>query len=104
MVGVAGCAGADSRWVEPRAAASPGASTAAPGGAPRWSDCSDIAEKLLGSVPRNIRYDCATITVPQDWTPATAGVAADGKTFDISLLRARSSRQTDRIGSLMSNP
>ncbi|MFC7482746.1 alpha/beta fold hydrolase [Luedemannella flava] len=73
------------------------------GRADRWR--ADLARlrrdprELLGGVPRGITYQCATIKVPQDWT-----AQADGKTFDIALLRARSSRQSDRIGSLLINP
>ncbi len=101
LVGVVttGCAGPDSQWVAPRAAATTGTGSAAPNaGAPTWTDCADVARHLLNGVPRGITYQCATIKVPQDWT------ADNGETFDIALLRARSSRQTDRVGSLLINP
>jgi pimeloyl-ACP methyl ester carboxylesterase len=53
-------------------------------------------------------YDCATITVPQDWHAAgSSGATANpggGPTFQIALLRARSTQQRNRIGSLVINP
>ena len=60
-----------------------------------------------------MRYDCATIAVPRDWGTAggpsatgapSAGGGDPGGTFEIALVRARSDRQHDRIGSLVVNP
>jgi pimeloyl-ACP methyl ester carboxylesterase len=47
-----------------------------------------------------VTYECATIAVPRDW----AAGAASPETFDIALLRARTSGQRDRLGSLIVNP
>jgi pimeloyl-ACP methyl ester carboxylesterase len=43
-------------------------------------------------------YDCATIAVPRNWS------SPGGSTFDIALIRARNTKQHDRIGSLLVNP
>ncbi|HET8683222.1 MAG TPA: alpha/beta hydrolase, partial [Micromonosporaceae bacterium] len=90
----------------------------------------DVARELIGQVPASMSYECATIRVPRDWNAAAPGTGASpgttaggatpggaspggatpgaapggGETFDIALLRARSSRQRDRIGSLVVNP
>lgn len=53
-----------------------------------------------------MRYECARIAVPRNWgtgTGATAGPGS-GETFEIALLRVRSAKQRDRIGSLVINP
>ena len=44
-------------------------------------------------------YDCATISVPQDWAQPSGS-----KKQHIALIRVRSSRQASRIGSLVVNP
>jgi pimeloyl-ACP methyl ester carboxylesterase len=91
------------RWVAPTAGGKAGAgSSASPGTKvppPTWRDCRDEAAKLLPRVPPGITFECATIQVPQDW--ANPG---DGKTFHVALIRARSNRQSGRIGSLVVNP
>lgn len=67
--------------------------------APAWSDCHSEADKLLQQPPQNMTYQCGAIQVPQDWhKPDTT------KLFNISLLRVRSTRQHDRLGSLVVNP
>ncbi len=71
-----------------------------PVGTAQWKDCSDVAREVAGRKPANVRYECATITVPRNWAAPTA---ANG-TFDIALLRARASGQRDRLGSLIVNP
>ncbi|TDB75613.1 alpha/beta hydrolase [Micromonospora sp. KC723] len=79
---------------------------AAPGAAPTWRDCPEVARELVGRGARDMRYECARITVPRNWgagSGATAGPGS-GETFEIALLRARSTRQRDRIGSLVVNP
>lgn len=63
-----------------------------------WRPCPEIPEELVGRGARNMRYDCATITVPKDWD------ASDSGTFEIALIRIRSTEQRDRIGSLLVNP
>ncbi|MFB9239882.1 alpha/beta hydrolase [Plantactinospora siamensis] len=83
-----------------------------PPGAANWNPCPDTPRELTHhSPPPNMRYDCATITVPRQWpTGATPGAsispggAGPAGTFDIALIRARSTRQSDRIGSLVINP
>src|SRR5439155_6272778 len=95
---LAGCA-PKVRWVAPTnggaARASASASTPANVAAPAWANCHSEAAKLLQRPPSGMAYDCGTIQVPQDWTNASSG-----KTFHISLIRVRSQRQHDRIGSL----
>jgi pimeloyl-ACP methyl ester carboxylesterase len=76
-------------------------------GAVTWEPCSDVPAEAVGElVPpdfvaqltAHMTYECATITVPRDWSNP------DGGTFEIALLRARADRQQDRIGSLVINP
>jgi pimeloyl-ACP methyl ester carboxylesterase len=81
----------------PARSASPGASANV--NAPAWSDCKSEADKILQRTPSGITYQCGTIQVPQDWHNASSG-----KTFNIALMRVRSNRQHDRIGSLVVNP
>ncbi|WP_329111157.1 alpha/beta hydrolase [Micromonospora sp. NBC_01699] len=74
-----------------------------------WKPCPETPRELVGRAAPDMRYDCATIGVPRDWqaTGATAGAAASpggGGTFDIALIRVRSVKQHDRIGSLLINP
>jgi pimeloyl-ACP methyl ester carboxylesterase len=91
------------RWVAPtgggRGDASASATPQTTVAPPAWRDCRDEAAKLLQRVPSSITFDCATIQVPQDWANPS-----DGKTFHIALIRARSTRQSSRIGSLVVNP
>jgi pimeloyl-ACP methyl ester carboxylesterase len=71
----------------------------ATGEATIWRPCPDVPEDLVGRSAPGMRYECASIAVPQDWAnPAGSG------TFEVALLRARSSRQQDRAGSLVVNP
>jgi len=63
-----------------------------------WRDCEPEAERVAGSPLSGATYSCATLAVPQDW--AEPG----GATFDLALLRIRSDRQDERIGSLLVNP
>jgi pimeloyl-ACP methyl ester carboxylesterase len=55
-------------------------------------------------MPRDVSAQCGTVTVPQDWRTAKDGKPSDGKTFDIAVMRIRSSKQHDRIGSILVNP
>ncbi|MDG4766978.1 alpha/beta hydrolase [Solwaraspora sp. WMMD406] len=82
---------------------SPGAvpdrpSAAADGPGPSWRACPELAEQVYGNVPAGTSYDCATIEVPLDWTPATS------ETLPLALIRVRAAGQRDRIGSLVVNP
>jgi pimeloyl-ACP methyl ester carboxylesterase len=79
--------------------ASEGASTGV-----AWSSCTSQALKLNPSLPRDVSAQCGTVTVPQDWRTAKNGKASDGRTFDIAVMRLRSSKQTNRIGSILVNP
>ncbi|MFE9654816.1 alpha/beta hydrolase [Micromonospora sp. NPDC006431] len=81
---------------------------AAPGTAPTWRACPEVPDELVGRGAPGMRYECARIAVPRNWgngaaTGATAGPGA-GETFEISLIRIRSNKQHDRIGSLVVNP
>ncbi|RKR90984.1 alpha/beta hydrolase family protein [Micromonospora pisi] len=92
----------------------PGRAASGPvGSAAAWKPCPETARELVGRTAPEMRYDCATIAVPRDWlaaggtaAPGTGSSATPGNsaTFDIALIRARSTRQRDRIGSLLINP
>jgi pimeloyl-ACP methyl ester carboxylesterase len=75
-----------------------------PGGSIDWTSCGSEALKLNPKMPRTLTADCGTLKVPQNWSTATNGKAADGKTFDIALMRIRSNNAGDRIGSVLTNP
>ncbi len=79
---------------------------APPGTAPTWQACPEVADEVVGRGAPGIRYECTRIQVPRDWaggSGATTGPGA-GETFEIALIRARSDKQRDRIGSLLVNP
>jgi pimeloyl-ACP methyl ester carboxylesterase len=100
VVVAAGCSGPRVQWKDDGAAATDGAIA--------WRDCRsqavEIARKLQIVAPKGVAFECGTVTVPQDWTTAKDGKATDGKNFEIALIRARRESQTDRIGSLLTNP
>ncbi|NES28254.1 alpha/beta fold hydrolase [Micromonospora terminaliae] len=81
---------------------------AAPGTAPTWRACPEVPDELVGRGATGMRYECARIAVPRNWgTGAAAGATAGpgaGETFEIALIRIRSVKQRDRIGSLVVNP
>ncbi|MEJ3743630.1 alpha/beta hydrolase [Actinomycetes bacterium KLBMP 9797] len=79
----------------PRATSAP----APAGQVATWRPCPEVPEELVNRGAEGMTYECATVAVPQDWA-APAG----GQTFDVALMRARSSEQQDRIGSLVINP
>jgi pimeloyl-ACP methyl ester carboxylesterase len=73
-----------------------------------WQPCPELVAELIGDVApesvieeltEQVAYDCATVPVPQDWANPQSP-----ETFDISVVRARSNDQQDRIGSLLVNP
>jgi pimeloyl-ACP methyl ester carboxylesterase len=68
-------------------------------GEPAWRSCPEVPRQLVGRGASGMKYDCATIKVPQDWSNA-----GNGQTFDVALIRVRSDKQHDRIGSLLVNP
>ncbi|WP_438941276.1 alpha/beta hydrolase [Micromonospora craterilacus] len=79
---------------------------AAPGATPTWRACPEVPRELVRRSAPGMRYECARIKVPRDWaggSGATAGPGA-GETFEIALLRVRSDKQRNRIGSLLVNP
>ncbi|MFY1655643.1 alpha/beta hydrolase [Solwaraspora sp. WMMB762] len=89
LVGLTGCTAARP---------DPGA-TGGPDPPPHWQPCPESTTQRYGPPPDGLRYDCATIDVPVDWA---AGPAAG--TLPVALIRARSARQQDRIGTLVVNP
>ncbi|MGH3716104.1 MAG: alpha/beta hydrolase [Micromonosporaceae bacterium] len=97
---LAGCSGPTARWND-GPPSDGGAQPPVGIPAAEWEDCEDVAADALGDTPPgSIRYECATVKVPQDWNNPD-----DGETLDIALLRARAKRQgRDRIGSLVINP
>jgi pimeloyl-ACP methyl ester carboxylesterase len=92
----AGCIAPAGRWVSPSRSGK---------GTLTWSDCKDVARQVLGRAPSSVAFDCATLKVPKDWhaTGATSP-GYSGPTLSLSLLRARSTKQQDPIGSLLINP
>ena len=96
----AGCSGPRVQWKDNGAASTDGTIA--------WRDCRSeavqIARKLQIVAPTGVTFECGTVTVPQDWATAKDGKATDGKNFEIALIRARSERQQNRIGSLITNP
>lgn len=97
----------EGRWgspaadTEPTAAATPSPGGSAPGPSVQplaWRNCEPEAERTTGFPLSGFDYSCATLKVPRDW--AQPG----GPTFDLALVRARSSQQRNRIGSLLVNP
>ncbi|MFY1669407.1 alpha/beta hydrolase [Plantactinospora sp. WMMB334] len=80
-----------------------GAGAPANGAGADWQPCPEVPRELVGRTAPNMRYECATISVPDDWAAAGAAGTGGGK-LEISLLRIRSSKQRDRIGSLLINP
>ncbi|GIJ50861.1 proteinase [Virgisporangium aliadipatigenens] len=91
-----GCVSPPTRWAGPisgRPGASASGSTAP--GQVNWTPCPEISERKLP----NITFECTTLKVPQDWAAPN-----DGKTFDLSLVRARAKGQNNKIGSLLINP
>ncbi|MBE1488108.1 alpha/beta hydrolase [Plantactinospora soyae] len=77
---------------------------ASSGAGPNWKPCPEVPRKLVGRGAANMRYDCATISVPGDWNAGGAAGGSGGDKVEIALLRIRSSKQQDRIGSLLVNP
>jgi pimeloyl-ACP methyl ester carboxylesterase len=97
---VSGCVAPRTRWVSPTSGRVGAGATADPvGGLAQWSPCPDLATALLHAAPANLTFDCATIRVPQDWSTPVGG-----PTFDVALVRVRTTGQRDRVGSLVVNP
>jgi pimeloyl-ACP methyl ester carboxylesterase len=89
--------------VAPNGSGEAGQSTQAPAskaaGTADWRPCPDVPQSLVGRGAQGMQYDCANVSVPQDWHNPS-----NGKTFSIAMIRIRSAKQTDRIGSLLVNP
>jgi pimeloyl-ACP methyl ester carboxylesterase len=102
-----GCVTPNSRWVSPRSGVpgSPTPSTSSSVGPITWSPCQELFRTVLGRDFPNVKLECGSVKVPQDWTAPDAGTAAyQGATFDIAVVRGRATGQRDRIGSLLINP
>jgi pimeloyl-ACP methyl ester carboxylesterase len=63
-----------------------------------WQPCPDVVAQSGKAAP-NVSYDCGSVAVPQDWAAPDPG-----RTFQISLLRARAAGQANRLGSLLVDP
>ncbi|MFK3980474.1 alpha/beta hydrolase [Micromonospora sp. NPDC050397] len=75
------------------------------GGTADWRPCPEVPRELVGRAAPDMRYDCATVAVPRDWLAPGATASPNNRdTFGIALIRARSAKQRDRIGSLLVNP
>ena len=75
------------------------ASPAVPGTEAAWRSCPEVPRRLVGRGATGMRYDCASVAVPRDWADPQVG-----QTYQVRMIRIRSERQTDRIGSLVLNP
>jgi pimeloyl-ACP methyl ester carboxylesterase len=65
----------------------------------KWTPCDDIPQDLVGRGASGMEYDCASVPVPEDWNNP-----AKGQNFNIAMIRVRSKKQHDRLGSLLINP
>ncbi|MEV6298863.1 alpha/beta hydrolase [Actinoplanes sp. NPDC051861] len=74
-------------------------SASAVGTPAQWTPCPDVPRELVGQAAGGMTYECATVAVPQDWATPD-----NGKTYEIEMIRIRSERQKNRIGSLLLNP
>ncbi len=80
-------------------------SPAASGDTISWQDCGRDARQVNPDLTRSLfTIECGTVAVPQDWNTAKDGKAADGKTFNIALMRIRSKGIKGRLGSIVTNP
>ena len=70
-----------------------------PDGEVTWRACPEVPQELVGAAAPHMSYECATLSVPQDWSDPKGS-----DTFDIALIRIRSNQQQDRIGSQVLNP
>jgi pimeloyl-ACP methyl ester carboxylesterase len=64
-----------------------------------WKPCPEVAEDLVGKGASGMEYDCASVPVPEDWNNP-----GSGQKINIAMIRVRSNRQHDRLGSLLINP
>ncbi|MBG0560027.1 alpha/beta hydrolase [Actinoplanes aureus] len=79
--------------------ARPGGAVSSVGSPAQWTPCPDVPEGLVGRAASGMTYECASVAVPQDWAAPNSG-----ETYEIELLRIRSKKQKNRIGSLLLNP
>ncbi|WP_163504808.1 alpha/beta hydrolase [Fodinicola acaciae] len=96
-------AGCGSRAITGDFSPGPAGSGAPAGAAPvqpvNWQPCPGVIAQLSGGQANpNFTYSCGSVSVPQDWSHPGGG------TFQISLVRAKSKNQHNRIGSLLVNP
>ena len=68
-------------------------------GTTSWKRCPDIPQGLVGRGAPGMEYDCTSISVPEDWNNP-----GSGRDFNIAMIRVRSQKQHNRIGSLLINP
>ena len=103
-----GCVAPNARWTNPTSgrplgSPSPRPSASTSGGVQiqpaEWTPCPDAYKGILPSAPQNVTFSCATVKVPQDWAHPK-----DSGTFDVAMVRGRSTTQRDRVGSLFINP
>jgi pimeloyl-ACP methyl ester carboxylesterase len=67
-------------------------------GAVAWIDCTEQARQINRQLPESLSAQCGKVTVPRDWNTPD-----NGETFDIAVMRLRSDRQTDKLGSVLTN-
>jgi pimeloyl-ACP methyl ester carboxylesterase len=64
-----------------------------------WKPCPEVPQDLVGKGASGMEYDCASVPVPEDWSNPSSG-----QKINIAMIRVRSNRQHDRLGSLFMNP
>jgi pimeloyl-ACP methyl ester carboxylesterase len=81
----------------------PGSTTsqapAAPGTQADWQPCPEVPRDLVGQAASGMTYECASVAVPRNWDAPVSS-----QTYEVAMIRIRSSSQQDRIGSLLVNP
>ncbi|MET0424898.1 MAG: alpha/beta hydrolase [Actinoplanes sp.] len=77
----------------------PAATESAQTGTADWQPCPEVPQELVGRGASGMTYDCAKVQVPRDWNNPD-----NGEHYAIAMIRARSSSQQNRIGSLLINP
>lgn len=72
---------------------------AVPGTQAAWRACPEVPRSIVGRGASGMTYECASVAVPRNWVEPT-----QGETYEVAMIRIRSSTQRNRIGSLLLNP
>ena len=104
VIATAGCtlpviapneSGPDSGQSQPGQSQAP----AVPGTQAAWRACPEVPRSIVGRGASGMTYECASVAVPRNWVEPT-----QGETYEVAMIRIRSSTQRNRIGSLLLNP